>query len=95
MRAFLFTSTRGNLYVMVMKDSNTGPILVTGIISRKKEHLIQGPITIYNTLKKVGISPNLHQIENEFSKRLITKIETKGLKYQIVTPGNHRSFPTD
>ena len=34
--ALLHTSAKGNIYVMVMEDSDAGPILATGIKSRKR-----------------------------------------------------------
>ena len=63
-----------------MEDSDAGPILATGIKSRKKEHLIAAFITMYNTLKNVGINPIISRINNEFSKDLSEEIETRGLK---------------
>ena len=60
---------------MVMEDSNAGPILATGIKSRKKEHLITGFITMYETLKKAEINPIIHRIDNKYSKDLIEEIK--------------------
>ena len=80
---------------MVKKNCYTGPILATGIKSRKKEHLIEGFVTIYDTLKHVGINSILHRIDNEYSTELFNEIEVKGLKYQIAPPGNHRILPTE
>ena len=53
---------------MVMEDSDAGPALAIGIKSWKKEHLIEGFITMYTTLKKVGINPILHQIKIKFQQ---------------------------
>ena len=50
---------------------------------------------MYNTLKKAGINPIIHQIDNKYSKDLIEEIETRGLKYQIALPGNHRTIPAE
>lgn len=44
---------------------------------------------MYNTLKQVGITPILNWIDSKKSQELITEIESKGLKYQIVPLGNH------
>ena len=93
--AFPHTSAKGNRYVMIMEDSDTGGILATGIISRRKEHLLAGFITMHDTLKKAGINPIIHRIDNEFSSDLIEEIETQGLKYQIAQPGNHRTLPAE
>ena len=72
-----------------MEDSDTGGILAKGIISRRKEHLLAGFITMHDTLKKAGINPIIHCINNEFSSDLIEEIEASELKYQIAPPGNH------
>ena len=93
--AFPNISSRGNRYIMVMEDSDAGPILAVAIRSRKKEHLLGGFIEMYDTLKKVGINPVLHQIDNEFLKELIEEIEARGLKYQIAPRGNHRTIAAE
>ena len=80
---------------MVMEDSDTGGILATGIISEKKEHLLAGFIAMHDTLKKAGINPIIHRIDNEFSKDLIEEIEARVLKYQKAPPGNHQTFPAE
>ena len=77
---FPHISSRGNRYIMVMEDSDTGPILAVVIRSRKKEHLLGGFIEIHNTLKKEGINLVLHEIDNEFSNKLIEEIKPRGLK---------------
>ena len=80
---------------MVIGDSDAGTIIATGIKSRRKEHLIEGFITLYNTLQKARINPIIHRIDNEFSIDLIEEIETRGLKYQIAPPDNHRTLPAE
>ena len=88
--AFPHMSAQGNRYIMVMEDSDAGPILAVVIRSRQKEHLLAGFIEMHDTLKKAGINPVLHCIYNEFSKELIEEIESRGLKYQIAPRGNHQ-----
>ena len=51
---FPHPSAKGNRYVMAMEDSDTRPILATGIKSRKKEHLITGFTTMYNKYPQEG-----------------------------------------
>ena len=92
--AFPSTLVQGNKYVMVMEDSDVGLILATAIKSRRKEHLREGFKEMHETLKKAGINPVLHQIDNEFSIKLIEEIESRGLKYQITRRGNHRNHRT-
>ena len=57
--AFPSTLGGGNRYIMVMEDSDAGPILATVIRSRKKAHLLEGFKEIHNTLTKAGINPVL------------------------------------
>ena len=90
--AFSHMSARGNRYIMAMEDSDAGPILAVAIRSRKKFHLPAAFIEMHDTLKKVGINPVLHQVDNEFSKELIEEMESRGLKYQIAPRGNHRTI---
>ena len=48
---------------------------------------------MHDMLKKAGINPIIHRIDNEYSADLIKEIEARGLKYQIAPPGNHRTLP--
>ena len=50
---------------------------------------------MHDTLKKAGINPILHQIDNKFSMKLIEQIESRGLKYQITPRENHRMIPAE
>ena len=95
--AFPHMSGRGNRYIMVMEDSDAGPILAVAIRSRDKEHLLAGFKEIHDTLTltKAGINPVLNQIDNEFSKELIEEIKSRGLKYQIAPGGNHQTVAAD
>ena len=93
--AFPHTSARGNRYIMVMEDSDAGPILAVAIRSRDNKHLLEGFKEMHDTLKKAGINPILHRVDNEFSKELIEEIELRGLKYQIAPRGNHRTIPAE
>ena len=93
--AFPITLARGNIYIISMEDSDMGAILATAIKSRKKEHLLEGFIEMHDTLKKAGINPILHRIDNEFSMELIEEIESRELKYQIAPRGNHRTIPAE
>jgi hypothetical protein len=41
-------------------------------------------------LRKAGIVPILHQLDNETSADLIKAIEERNINYQIASPGDHR-----
>jgi hypothetical protein len=87
---FPTTSAQGNAYVMVLYDFDSNTINAVAIKNRKKESLIKGYNDMYEDLKKAGINPVLHRLDNETSKDLIKEIEKKGMDYQIAAPGNHR-----
>jgi hypothetical protein len=87
---FPTTSGQGNSYVMVMYDFDSNTINAVAIKNRKKESLIKGYNEMYEDLRKAGINPILHRLDNETSNDLIKEIEKKGLKYQISSPGDHR-----
>ena len=78
-----------------MEDSDAGPILGTAIKSRRKEHLLEGFKEMHETLKKAGINPILHRIDNKFSIELIEEIESRGLKYHIAPRGNHQTIAAE
>ena len=71
-----------------MEDSDNGGILATGIISQKKKHLLAGFITMHDALKKAGINPIIHRIDNEFSSAPIEENKARGLK----TKSHHREI---
>jgi hypothetical protein len=41
-------------------------------------------------LRKAGIVPVLHRLDNETSTDLIKPIEERNINYQISSPGDHR-----
>jgi hypothetical protein len=85
---FPTTSGQGNSYIMVMYDFDSNTINTVAIKNRKKKSLIKGYNDMYEDIRKAGINPVLHRLDNETSKDLIKEIENKGLKYQIASP-NH------
>ena len=88
-------SAQGNRYEMVIEDPDAGSILATAIGSRNKEHLLEGIKEIHNTLRKAGINPVLHRIDNKLSKELTEEIKSRELKYQIAPRGNHRTIAAE
>jgi hypothetical protein len=41
-------------------------------------------------LRKAGIQPILHRLDNETSRELIKAIEDRNIDYQIASPGDHQ-----
>ena len=88
---FPFHSSRGMNYIFILYDFDSNAILAEPIKSRNAAHLVEGYDACYNLLKKAGIKPILHRLDNEVSKELIASIEEKDLKYQLATPHDHRN----
>ena len=64
---FPTTPGQGNAYVLVMYDFDSNSINAVGIKNRKKESLIKGYNEMYEDLRKAGINPVLHRLDNETS----------------------------
>ena len=69
-------------------DSNT--IQGKPIKSRTKSKLVRGFEMCYKELKEANITPILHRLDNEISSNFFNSIKEKKLKFQTVTPYNHR-----
>ena len=78
---FPTTSAQGNAYVLVMYDYDSNTINAVAIKNRKTASLVKGYNELYEDLKKAGINPILHRLDNETSTELILEIEKKGLDY--------------
>jgi hypothetical protein len=78
---FPITSSQGNAYVMVMYDTNSNAIQAVPIKSRKTEELVRGYNEMTEELRKAGIVPVLHRLNNETLKDLIKAIEDRHIKY--------------
>ena len=94
--AFPHISARKKRYIMVMEDSNAGPILATVIKSRHNEHLLEEFKETHDTLTKASINPILQKIDNKFSKELIEEIvfpiTLPTSQFPILPEGNYPSL---
>jgi hypothetical protein len=74
---------------MVMFDTDSNAIQAVPIRSKKKEELVRGYNEMTEELRKAGIVPGLHRLDNETSTDLIKAIEERSTAYQIASPGDH------
>ena len=81
----------GNNYIFILYDYDSNAILAHPIKSRKSEDLIIGYEACYKHLKNAGIQPIYQRLDNEKSDDFIDAIKAKDLKYQLVTPNDHRT----
>ena len=85
------TSSRGRkyIYVMYMYDCNT--ILTTATNNRSGNEMIQSFTYSTEDLKRRGLNPGFHFMDNKASAVLKMKMTSMNIKYQLVAPSNHRS----
>ena len=87
---FPITSAQGNAYIFIMYDYDGNSIMAEPIKNRKKESLLYGFHTCVTALKRAGITPIIHRLDNEISKDMITRMEQEKMDFQIAAPGDHR-----
>ncbi len=86
---FPFTSYKGNKYIMTMVEIDSSAILVEALKDRSKEELTRAYLVLLQRLKKAGIIPKKHVMDNEISELMRDTIE-KECKLELVPPGCHR-----
>jgi hypothetical protein len=84
-------SQRGNKYIMVMVEIDSNAILVEPMKSRKDEEMIRAYNTLLLRLKRAGIVPKKHVLDNEVSVNMKNHIrDTCKFEMELVPPGCHR-----
>ena len=63
-------SQRGNKYIMVMVEIDSNAILVEPMKSRKDEEMIRAYTALLTRLKRAGIVPIKHILDNEVSEKM-------------------------
>ena len=89
-------SLSGNKYIMVMVDIDSSGILVEPIKNRTDAELTRAHETLLLRLKRAGIEPKKHVLDNEISSAMkdLIKIKYK-MDYELVPPGCHRRNATE
>ena len=84
-------SQRGHKYIMVMVEIDSNAILVEPMKSRKDAEMIRAYDALLLRLKRAGIIPKKHVLDNEVSENMKTYIrDTCKLNMELVPPGCHR-----
>ena len=84
-------SQRGNKYVMVMVEIDINAILVEPMLSRKDAEMIRAYDALLTRLRRAGIVPIKHVLDNEVSDNMKTHIkDTCKMQVELVPPGCHR-----
>ena len=84
-------SQRGNKYIMVMVEIDSNAILVEPLKSRKDPELTRAYRAMMLRLKRAGIIPKKHVLDNEVSEAMKDVIrEEYQMEMELVPPGCHR-----
>ena len=91
---FPIRSQQGNKYIMVMAEIDSNAILVEPLKSRKNRELTRAYRATMSRLKRAGIVPKKHVLDNEVSEAMRTVIrEEYQTEMELVPPGCHRRTP--
>ena len=84
-------SQRGNKYIMVMVEIDSNAILVEPMKSRKDAEMVRAYRVMMARLKRAGIVPKKHIMDNEVSENMknIIRDDCK-MELELVPPGCHR-----
>jgi len=83
-------SQRGNKYIMVMVEINSNAILVEPMKSRKDDEMIRAYNALLLRLKRAGIVPKKHVLDNKVSENMKNHIrDTCKINMELVPPGCH------
>jgi hypothetical protein len=84
-------SLRGNKYIMVMVEIDSNSILVELMKNHKDAEMIRAYKALLLQLKRAGIIPKKHVLDNKVSENMKNHIrDTCKLDMELVPPGCHR-----
>ncbi len=88
---FLTCLQSGNKYIMVLVEIDSNAILVEPMKSRKDAEMIRAYNASLLRLKRAGIIPKKHVLDNKVSKNMKNHIRnTCKINMELVPPGCHR-----
>jgi hypothetical protein len=81
----------GNKYIMVLVEINSNAILVEPMKSRKDAEMIRAYNALLLQLKRAGIIPKKHVLDNKISENMKNHIrDTCKINMELAPPGCHR-----
>ena len=83
-------SYRGNNYILFSYYYDAKNILTTPLKNRTGPCILSGITRIHDKLRKRGLTPKLHIMDNEVSKDLKKYFEDSDIQLQLVPPHMHR-----
>ena len=89
-RQFPVKSDRGNNYILVAYHYDANNILTTPLKNRTCPCILSGITKIHDKLRKRGLTPKLHIMDNEVSEDLKKYFEDSDIQFQMVPPYMHQ-----
>ena len=87
---FLYVSSRGNQYLLVVYDYDSNAILVEPHKSRAAAHIRDAWLKIHQKLSLSGNAPSRYILDNECSTDFRSALTKHRIIYQLVPPHVHR-----
>ena len=82
-------SDRGNNYILVAYHYDANNILTTPLNNRTGTCILSGITKIHNKLRKRGLTPKLHIMDDEVSEDLKKYFEDSDIQFLLVPPHMH------
>ena len=83
-------SYKGDNYILVAYHYDANNILTTSLKNRTGPCILNGITKIHDRLRKRGLTPKLHIMDNEVSEDIKQYFEDSYIKFQLVPPHMHR-----
>ena len=87
---FTVKSDRGNNYILVAYHYDANNIWTTSLKNRIGPYILNGITKIDDKLRKRGLTPKLHIMDNEVSEDLKQYFEDWDIHFQLVSPHMHQ-----
>ena len=87
---FPFQSTKGNEYILIMKDYDSNAILAKPVKNRQAGVLKDAFIDLFQRFNRVGAALLFYILNNKCSNDLKLALSKNNLKFQLAPPHQHR-----
>jgi hypothetical protein len=87
---FLYTSQRGNGYIMVAIHLDANYIFIEPMKNKMEEDMMAAYQRIVNRMQTAGLGLKKHILDNKASKAFKAKIKENEMEYELVPPRNHQ-----
>jgi hypothetical protein len=75
---------------MVLIEINSNATLVEAMKNRTTGEMLRAYQVLVDCLRRAGVTPKMHILDNECSAEFKDRIKSNNMKYQLVPPHDHR-----